>query len=120
MLVKHSQGRLKPVRPTKPLKPRRDLRVIQVRTIAAVGADQLIHVGVAALDPAVHDADRLAPQDRLATVTGLTGGQGCHDPLSRDAQPPVTAIAGMRSGDSARTDSRSATPRRVRGVRTAH
>ena len=50
--------------------------------------------------PAAHDADRLAPQDRLAAVTGLTGGRGCHDLLSRDAQPPVTAIAGMRYGDS--------------------
>ena len=120
VLVKHSQGRLKPVRPAKPLKPRRDLQVIQVRTIAAAGADQLIHVGVAALDTAVHDADRLAPQDRLAAVTGLAGGQGCRDPLSRDAQPPVAAIAGTRCGDSGRTDSRSATRRRVRGTRTAH
>jgi hypothetical protein len=60
VLVKHSQARLKPVRPAKPLKPRRDLRVIQVQMIAAAGADQLIHVGVAALDTAVHDADRLA------------------------------------------------------------
>ena len=120
VLVKHSQGRLKPVRPAKPLKPRRDLQVIQVRTIATAGADQLIHAGVAALDTAVHDADRLAPQDRLAAVTGLTGGQGCRDPLSRDAQPPVTAIAGTRCGDSRRADSRSATRRRVRGVRTAH
>jgi hypothetical protein len=77
-------------------------------------------VGVAALDTAVHDADWLAPQDRLVAVTGLTGGQGRHDPLSRDARPPVTAIAGTRSGDSGRTDSRSATRRRVRGVRTAH
>jgi hypothetical protein len=46
--LKHSQGRLKPVRPAKPLKPRRDLGVIQVRMIAAAGADQLIRVGVAA------------------------------------------------------------------------
>ena len=46
-------------------------------------------------------------------------GRGCHDLLSRDAQPPVTAIAGMRCGDSARTDSRPATRRRVRGTRTA-
>jgi hypothetical protein len=79
--------------------------------IAAAGADQLIHAGVAALDPAAHDADRLVPQDRLAAVTGLTGGRGCHDPLSRDVQPPVTAIAGMRCEDSRRTDSRSAARR---------
>ena len=119
VLVEHGQGRLKQVRPAQPLKPRRDLRVIQVRMIAAVGADQLVHVGVAAHDAAAHDADRLAPQDRLAAVTGLTGGRGCRDLFSRDAQPPVTAIAGMRCGDSARTDSRPATRRRVRGTRTA-
>ena len=40
VLVKRSQGRLKPVRPAKPLKPRRDLGVIQVRMIAAAGADR--------------------------------------------------------------------------------
>jgi hypothetical protein len=75
--VKHSQARLKNVRPAKPLKPRRDLRVIQVQVIAAAGADQLIHVGVAALDTAVHDADRLAAQmDHPAAVAGLTGRRG--------------------------------------------
>jgi hypothetical protein len=87
--------------------------------IAAAGADQLIHVGVAALDTAAHDADRLAPQDRLAAVTRLTGGRGSHDLPSRDAQPPVTAIARMRCGDSARSDRRPATRCRVRGARTA-
>jgi hypothetical protein len=119
VLVKHGQGRLEQVRPAQPLKPRRDLRVIQVRIIAAGGADQLVHVGVTALDTAAHDADRLAPQDRLAAVTGLAGGRGCRHLLSRDAQPPVTAIAGMRRGDSARTGSRPATRRRVRSARTA-
>jgi hypothetical protein len=119
VLVEHGQGLLKHVRPAQPLKPRRDLGVIQVRMIAAAGADQLVHVGVAALDTAGHDADRLAPQDRLAAVTGLTGGRGSRDLLSRDAQPPVTAIVGMRCGDSARTDRRPATRRRVRGTRTA-
>ena len=75
--------------------------------IAAVGADHLVHAGVAILGTAVRDAGRLAPQDRLAAVTGLTGGRGCHDPLRHDAQPPVTA------------DSRSGTRRRVRDARTA-
>src|SRR5690242_21361366 len=88
--------------------------------IAATGADQLIHVGVAALDTAVDDADRLTPQDRLTAVTGLTGGRRCHDPLSRNAQPPVTASTGTWCGDSGRADSRSATRRSVRGARTAH
>jgi hypothetical protein len=84
MLVKRSQGRLKPVRPAKPPKPRRDLPVIPFPMIAAGGAYQLIHGGVAALDAAVHDADRLAPQERLTAVTGMTGGRGCHGPLGRD------------------------------------
>ena len=112
VLVKHSEGCLKPVRPAKPLKPRRDLRVIQVWMIAAAGADQLIHVGVAALDTAVHDADRLAAQDRIAAVAGLTGGRGCHDLLRHDSQAPVTAIAGTRCGDSGRTGSPARYPSR--------
>ena len=32
--------------------------------IAAVRADELEHIGVAAFQPAFHDADRLAPQGR--------------------------------------------------------
>src|SRR5690242_16151958 len=83
VLVKRSQGHRKPVRPAKPLKPRRDLQVIPFPMIAAGGGDQLIHGGVAALDAAVHDADRLTPQERLTAVARLTG-RGCHGPLSRD------------------------------------
>src|SRR5712675_2402305 len=64
VLVKHSQGRLKPVRPAKPLKPRRDLRVTQVRMIAAAGADHLEHVGVAAVETALRDPGQLAPEER--------------------------------------------------------
>ena len=120
VLVKQGQGCLEPVRSAKRLKPRRDLGVIPVRTIAAAGADQLIHVGISAFDAAVHEADRLAPQDRLAAVAGLTGGPGCHGVLRHDAQPPVTAIGGTSCGDSGRADSRSAARRRVRGARTAH
>jgi len=120
VLVKHSQARLKPVRPAKPLKPWRDLRVIQVTMIAAAGADQLIHVGVAALDLAVDDADRLAAQDGPAAVAGLTGGRGCHNLFRHDAQPRVTAITGTRYGDSGRMGSRPATRRRAGGTRTAH
>ena len=60
--------------------------------IAAARADQLIHVGVAALDTAVHDADRLAPQDRLAAVTGLTGRMGV-------SRPPQARCAATGHGD---------------------
>ena len=65
--------------------------------IAAAGADQLIHAGIAALATAVHDADRLAPQERLAAVTGLTGRRG------------VTTLSGtMRSHRSRRSRGRGA------------
>src|SRR2546430_16636828 len=74
VLVKHSQGRLKPVRPAKPLKPRRDLGVVQVRMIAAAGADHLVHAGVATLGTAVHESDRLAAQGRLAALPPPTRG----------------------------------------------
>jgi hypothetical protein len=84
--------------------------------IAAARADQLVHVGVAALDTAGHDADRLAPQDRLAAVTGLTGGRGCPDSLSRDAQPQITAITWAKCRDGRRTG----TTHDLRITRTAH
>ena len=112
MLVEHSQARLKPVRPAKPLKPWRDLRVIQVTMIAAAGADQLIHVGVAALDLAVDDADRLAAQDDPAAVAGLAGGRGCRNLVRHDAEPRVTVLTGTRYGDNGR----SAVRRIVRGA----
>jgi hypothetical protein len=53
-------------------------------------------------------------------VAGLTGGRGCHNLFRHDAQPRVTAITGMRDGDTGRMGSWSATRRRVRGARTAH
>ena len=84
--------------------------------IAAVRADDLIHAGVAALDTAVHDADRLVPQDRLAAVAGLTGGRGCHDGLGHDAQPRITVITRARCRDSGRTGA----SHNVRITRTAH
>jgi hypothetical protein len=61
------------MRPAKPLKPRRDLGVIQASMIAAAGADKFIHLGVEALGMAVHNADRLVPQERRAAVARLTG-----------------------------------------------
>jgi hypothetical protein len=44
--------------------------------IAAAGADDLKLVGIAAFEMALYDADRLAAQDRLAAVAGLTGEPG--------------------------------------------
>jgi hypothetical protein len=88
--------------------------------IAAAGTDDLEHVIVAALDTAVHDADRLEAQDRPDAVTGLTGRGGFHDFLGHDTQVPVTVIAGTRYGDSGRRDIRSAIRRGIRVARTAH
>ena len=84
--------------------------------IAAVRADDLVHVGVAAFETAVHDADRLAPQDRPAAVAGLAGGRGRHDGLGHHAQPRITAITRARCRDRGRT----ATGHDVRIARTAH
>jgi hypothetical protein len=41
--------------------------------IAAAGADDLKHVGVAAVKTAVHDPDRLTPHVRRPAVAGLPG-----------------------------------------------
>jgi hypothetical protein len=60
--------------------------------IATVRADELEHVGVAAFEPAAHDADRLAPQGRRVAVAGLTGQRACIDAVGLGAQPWVTAI----------------------------
>ena len=71
--------------------------------IPAVRADDLIPVGVAAFETAIHDADRLTAQDRLAAVAGPTGEGRCHDGLELNAQPRVTAITRARCGDDGRT-----------------
>jgi hypothetical protein len=71
--------------------------------ISAVRADNLVPVGVAAFETAIHDADRLTAQDRLAAVTGPPGERGCHDGLELNAQPRVTAITRARCGHRGRT-----------------
>ena len=71
--------------------------------ISAVRADDLIPVGVAAFETAIHDADRLAAQDSLAAVAGPTGERGRHDSLELNAQPRVTAITRAQCGDGGRT-----------------
>jgi len=108
------------VRPAKPLKPRRDLAVIQVWMIAAAGAGELIHVVVAAFETAIHDAGRLAPQERRAAVAGLTAGPGSLDVFGPGAQPRVTAIIGASRGDSGRTVGRSGAGHDVKVAETAH
>jgi hypothetical protein len=80
--------------------------------IAAGGADELIHVVVAAFETAVHYAGRLAPQERRAAVAGLTGGPG--------AQPWVTAIIVASRGASGRAAGWSGAGHDVKVAKAAH
>jgi len=118
--VIRSQALLQRARPAKPPKPRRDFEVIQVGTIAAAGADELIHVVVAALDTAVYDAGRLVPQERCGAVAGLPGERGPSDAVGSGTHPRVTALMGARCRDGRRMGNRSGTGHGVRGARTAH
>jgi hypothetical protein len=120
VLVIRGQGRPKGAWPAEPLKPRRDLGVIQVRMIAATGADQLEHAGVAAVEAAVHDAGRLAPHQCRPAVTGLAAKRRCQDAVRLYAQPRVTATGRAQCGDGARTGSLPGTGHDVRDLGTAH
>lgn len=61
------------------LKPRRDLGGVQVGIVATAGADDLEGVGVAAFDPAVHEAAPLTPKTRRPAVARLPRGREGHD-----------------------------------------
>jgi hypothetical protein len=77
MLLIGDQARSKRKRPAQALKLRRDLGVIQVRMVAAARADEFEEVRVATLGPALHHADRLAPQARRVTMCGpISYGNG--------------------------------------------
>ena len=104
VLVVRCQAGLERPWPAEPLKPRRDLKEIQVRIIAAAGADELIRAGIAAFWTAIYDADRPAPQDSRPAVPGLTGKRECHDIIRPHTQPRVTMIVRARCGGSAWTD----------------
>jgi hypothetical protein len=91
VLVIRFQGRFERERPAKPLKLRRDLGVIHIWIIAAARADELEGAGVAALDAAVHDADRLAPHECRPAMAGLPGKREYHPDYRPQAQPRVTA-----------------------------
>jgi hypothetical protein len=69
--------------------------------VAAAGADEFEHAGVAAFEATVHDADRLAPHERCPAVAGLTGKRECQVPVRLHAQPWVTAMVRLRPGDGA-------------------
>jgi hypothetical protein len=91
------------VRPADPLKPARDLGVIEVMVIAALAADELKRVGVAAFSPALHDAGRLAPQARRAAVARLAS-RDCREILVVTTRPRVTGmVRSPRYGNGTRT-----------------
>src|SRR5215469_10381652 len=70
LLVRRHTGRNR-VWPTDPLQPRRQLVVSPVGIIAAVAADELEGVGVAAFWPAFYDAGRLAAQNQRPAIGAL-------------------------------------------------
>jgi hypothetical protein len=88
--------------------------------IAATGADELKHTGIAAFETAVYDAGRLAPDERSPAMARLTGQRECHVVFKLVAQPRVTAIVRARGGDGGRTDSGSGTGHGVRTVHSNH
>jgi hypothetical protein len=92
VLLVRSQSCLQHVRPADPLKPGRDVPVVHIRVITALTADELEHVGVAALHTARHDAGRLAPQARRATVACLAGSRESPQAMVVNAQPRVSGI----------------------------
>jgi hypothetical protein len=85
------QARPHRVGPADLLKPGRDLAVIQVRVVAAFGADELKRASVAAFRLAL-DAGRLAAQAGRIAVAQLASKRECHDTLVVDARPRVTGI----------------------------
>src|ERR1039458_7277368 len=97
MLGMCRNARLQRVRPADPLQPGRDLGVIEVGMVAAAGADELKCAGVAAFHPAVHDADRLAPQACGPAMARLASKRQRHDALIVNAQPRVTGMTLFRS-----------------------
>jgi hypothetical protein len=79
--------------------------------VAAAGADQLEHVGIAAFKAAGHDTDRLAANECCPAVARLTGKRQRHDGVGADNQPRITVImlgplrwGRQDSGDDVRID----------------
>jgi hypothetical protein len=63
---------------------------------------RLKYTGVAVFDPAVHDADRLAPQACCSAMARLPAKRQRHDALIVNAQPRVTGrTPSARCGDGA-------------------
>jgi hypothetical protein len=93
VLLVGRKARLQRVGPAEALKRGWDLGVVQGGMIAATGADELERVRVAAFYPAVHDADRLAPEASCPAMAGLASMRECHSAVGANAQPSGTRIA---------------------------
>ena len=87
VLLVRSESCLHRVRPAELLKPGRDVPVAHTRVITTLTANELERVGVAALYPALHDAGRLAPHARRATVARLASKRGSAHAMIVNAQP---------------------------------
>jgi len=88
--------------------------------VAATGADELKHAGIAAAGAAVHGAGRLAPDECRPAVTGLPGKRRCHDAVWLYAQPRVAAPGRAQRADGTRTGIRPGTIGDVGGLGTVH
>jgi len=88
--------------------------------IAAAGADDFKHVGVAAVQTAVYDTDWLTPYVRRPAVAGLPGRRERAATAGQGGQPRVTAVIRTRRQDGDRTVSRPATGHGTKVARTAH
>src|SRR5580658_758807 len=74
--------------------------------VAAAGADELEQRGIAAFETALHDASRLAPQERRPAVAGLACRRECHGAAGPYLQPRVMLMVRVRCGDGGRPRSR--------------
>jgi hypothetical protein len=121
VLLVRRQGRLQHVRPAEPLKLRRDLTEIQVGVVAAAGADELKHAGVAAFHPAIGDTDRAAAHEGRPAMPELAGQGERQEDLSTGTQPRITLMTrAARCRVSARDRSQPGTGHDLRDRRAAH
>jgi hypothetical protein len=120
MLLMHGQGHRQHVWPAEPLQLGGDVNEIQVRMIAAIGADQFERIGVAAFVPAVDDTDRAPPNERRPAVPRLAGQREPREDLSADTESGVTGTAGGRCRNRAAMDSRPGTGHGLLRRGTAH
>src|SRR5205823_14134109 len=80
--------------PADPLKLGRDLAVVQIGMVAAVAADDLIQVRVAAFRPAFKHAGRLAAQNHRPAVPALITGRHACLLSEASTRPPRGGVTG--------------------------